>query len=134
MTDYQDHTITVPTREYSKDGYDYRLYSFNLAGLHVLCRESHDYEAGWHNEAVISGPDLPTIPECQGDGCSYRHPCDPCYAWDEWSSKICSTVSSLTGWSLGDYYSGPGRRFAHAPTVSLKGSRIKVSWSGGLDI
>lgn len=124
------------TFEYDTDEHKIEGGSVRLFGASITWRSKRDYEyGGWRCVAVLSGniPPEPKV-ECQGNGCWSRRRCDACYAHEAWADDILRCVRNVTDWDLYGYYSGPGRRFAHSPTVYSRGSRVKVAWSGGLDI
>jgi len=123
-------------QKYTKDEgmTDIEVGSVRLFGASITWRSTKGPES-WRCEAVLAGS-IPTKPEgeCGGGNCSHRRPCGYCWDYQNWAEEITSCVANVTGWSLYRWYSGPGRGFADEPFVFKKGSRVKVCWSGGLDI
>lgn len=80
--------------------------------------------------------------EKTGYACSRdsRRRCDPCIDLFDWDEKILNLAVRETDFSFYSYSGGPGRGFAHEPSVyvpnrSLKRAPIlRVTQHGGLDI
>jgi hypothetical protein len=111
-----------------------KVGSVRLFGASITWRETKGPES-WYCKAVLAG-DIPAEPkgECEGGNCRRRRPCSYCWDYQDWSENITNCVAQITGWGLYSWYSGPGRGFADEPFVNTRGSRVYVSWSGGLDI
>jgi hypothetical protein len=111
-----------------------QVQSVRLFGASITWRDKRTDES-WYREAVLAGS-IPEPPEgeCKGEGCWSQRRCEYCSQYECWSEEILSCVEGVTSWSLYHFYNGPGRGFADKPTVYKRGSRVKVSWYGGLDI
>jgi len=116
--------------------------------VHHWQRETEPGGAGWQRVAILDRRSCPPSPpgDCTGgewtdmgyspawEACTSRRPCSCCDAWREWEYAILDAVRGATSYSWGWGHGGPGRPYANPPWFHVKGSRVVVRQSGGMDI
>lgn len=126
----------------SKDGLDrteVQVYETEDGHKAIHSFANHAGET-WRRRFVLQLPEgvlpaTPEVPDCeQSWGCTDRRPCDPCFERRKWSDRAICMVGDMFGVTLWAYYGGPGRGFADKPWARMKGGRLVVTHSGGLDI